>query len=66
MTRTPIDGALRVNVYEVMTRAVEEGIAYGWRRAHKHTDTPSEETIRDEIERGVMNALMEVFEVGEP
>jgi hypothetical protein len=52
---------MRVNTYEVFTRAVEEGIACGWRRAHKHVDDPTPESIRSSIETAVANAVCEVF-----
>jgi hypothetical protein len=51
-----------VKVYEVIRRAVEEGVAYGYQRAFKHTDTPSEETIKEQIEHAVMNAVSEVID----
>lgn len=52
---------IRVNTYEVMSRAIEEGTAFGWMRAHKHTDTPSEFVIKNEVGIEVMNAICEVF-----
>lgn len=53
--QTPI----RVKTYGIMADCVEVGVRAGWRRAHKHTDAPSEETICDAIEQAVM------FEIGE-
>jgi hypothetical protein len=53
---------LRMRAYPVMCRAVEEGIDYGWMRAHKHTDKPSEQAIKDEIHAGIMNAICEMFD----
>jgi hypothetical protein len=32
---------MRVRGYDVLRRAIEEGIEYGQRRAHQHTDTPN-------------------------
>lgn len=52
---------LRVNTYAILDRAIEEGIAYGWRRAHKHDDKPDEFTIQERIHDEVMNAVCEVF-----
>lgn len=52
---------LKVNTYVVVTRAIEEGINYGWNRAHKHTDHPSEGQIKQEIENAIMNSLSEVL-----
>ena len=52
------------NLWHIMSRAVEEGTQYGLTRAHKHDDDPSSETIREHIEREVMNALSEVIDFG--
>ena len=52
---------LKINTYVVISRAVEEGITRGWCRAHKHTDTPSEPTIKSEIEKEVLNSLTEII-----
>lgn len=51
---------MKIRTYEVVSRAIEEGIAYGWMRAHKHTDKPGEETIKAEIENAILNSLSEV------
>jgi hypothetical protein len=58
MTATP-------RTYEILRRAVEEGIAYGYRRAFKHTEEPPEDTIRQEIETAIMAAIDEVFSFDE-
>lgn len=52
---------LRVDTYRLVSEAIEEGIAAGWRRAHKHTDAPEESFIKCEIENAIMNRLSEVF-----
>ena len=57
-----VSGGMRVRAYEVLRRAIEDGAAYGWRRAHKHTATPSEETIKDEIVTGILNEVCEYFD----
>ncbi len=53
---------LRVRTYVVLDRAVEEGVAYGWRRAHKYTEAPGEDVICEEIARAVMSAVCDVFD----
>ena len=55
----------KVNIYTVISRAVEEGITYGINRAYKHTDTPSRDILEQEIGIAVMNALAEVVDYGE-
>jgi hypothetical protein len=61
-TRRPVVGSMRVRAYEVLRRAIEEGVEYGWRRAHKHTETPDAETIKDQIVTGILNEVSEVFD----
>ena len=62
MTRASLSASVRVRAYSVVARAVEEGVAAGWSRAHKHTDSPEPETIRQEIDTAVMNALCDVLD----
>jgi len=51
---------LKMNAWQIVTRAVEEGVAYGYRRAHKHTDKPTEEHLVGEIQTAVMSAISDV------
>ncbi len=62
----PVTGALRVNVYTVLSRAVEEGVALGWQRARKHTEKPSADGTKQAIEDAVMNQIAEVFTFDDP
>ena len=62
-TKRPVRGGMKVRAYDVLRRAVEEGAAYGWRRAHKHTDAPGEDAIVDQIVLGVLNEVCEYFDV---
>lgn len=51
--------AIHVNAYRVVAEAVEAGVAYGWNRAHKHTDEPFPEDTRRAIADAVMSELCE-------
>lgn len=51
---------VKLKAYTVISRAVEEGIAYGWNRSRKYTDKPDAETIKQAIDDAVMLAICEV------
>lgn len=51
---------LHVHTYAVLARAIEEGITFGWQHAHKHTATPTPESIQSHIYDDVMVAISEV------
>lgn len=53
---------LPINVWKVVSEAVEAGVRIGYRRAHKHVDNPSEEHVVDNVCREVMNSLTEVVD----
>lgn len=57
---------LTPRTYQVLERAVEEGVSYGYRRAHKHLDqgqTPSEQMLKDAIQDAVLNSITEWFHI---
>ena len=56
-----IRSGLRFNAYEIISRAVEEGIQFGLNRAYKYEERPSRENLAEHIEREVMNALSAVL-----
>ena len=47
---------MKVNEYLVMTECVENGINRGYNRAFKHTDTPSDDAIKESIYNDLGNA----------
>ena len=44
-----------------MQMAVSAGVEYGYNRAHKHTDSPSEGQIKEAIIKAVMDEICEWF-----
>ena len=60
--KRPVSGGMRVRAYEVLRRAIEEGLEHGWRRAHKHTASPGEATLKDEVVQGILNEVCEYFD----
>lgn len=53
---------MKANMYKLIERCVEEGVQYGYTRAHKHTDHPTQEQLEDQIIQAVMNEICEWFE----
>ena len=47
---------------KVLEIAVEQGVSYGYNRAHKHVENPTEGAIIDSIVEQVMNSLDDWFE----
>lgn len=56
---------LKPKTWKVLQQAVETGVAYGWQRAHKHDDNPSEDAIKQAIEQAVLNEIADWFDVVE-
>jgi len=56
---------LKVDVYAVLDRCIEEGYQIGYNRAHKHQDNPSPEVLQENITRAVMNSILEYFKIPE-
>jgi folate-dependent phosphoribosylglycinamide formyltransferase PurN len=56
-----VRGIIRVNTYDVIARAVEEGVKYGLNRAYKHTEKPSREDMESHVAQAVVNELCEVL-----
>jgi len=63
---------MKVKEYEVLARAVEEGVGWGLTRYNKYAPNQlsgeAEMSLKDHLEREIMNALCDVFdfESGEP
>ena len=52
---------MKPKFHKILEMAVEQGVSYGYRRAHKHVDDPTEESICDHIEECVMGQIYEYF-----
>ena len=52
---------MKVKIYQLIERIVEQGTEAGYDRAHKHTDTPNEETIKQCIEQYIMHGFDDAF-----
>jgi hypothetical protein len=52
---------MKPNTYVILQDCLEKGISAGWYRAHKHTDTPGEETIKEKIEEAILLEISNYF-----
>ena len=52
---------MKANEYLILSECVEDGINLGYTRAHKHTDTPTEQQIKEAIEQAVMTEICQYF-----
>ena len=53
---------MKFKAYHLIERAIEEGVNYGYNRAHKHTDTPTEAALKGEIINAITNELCEIID----
>ena len=49
----------------ILEQALEEGVKRGYRRAFKHIENPTEESICQHIEEQVMSSLYEYIDFNE-
>lgn len=52
---------MKPNKYRLIEQCVETGIELGLNRAHKHTDSPTQQQLSEQIYRAVMNEVCEWF-----
>jgi hypothetical protein len=53
---------MKPKTYPILVDAVENGVKYGYHRAHKHNDNPDQDQITDAIISAVINEICEWFE----
>ena len=53
---------MRLRAYEVVDRAVERGVEWGWTQAHKFEKKPDEALLKDQIQAHVMLELHEIID----
>lgn len=66
MTRkTKVNRTVKVNVYRVLSDAMDIACVMGVNRAHKHNDDPSKDDIADSVYTEVMNTINDILHFGE-
>lgn len=56
-----VTATVRIRARDIVMDRVEQAIACGDRRAHKHTDKPGRDAVVEHIQREVATALDEVL-----
>lgn len=56
---------MRINLRAVLFDKLESAIEYGWNRAHKHTETPTPDVIKEHIYTAVTSAIYDVLAWGD-
>ena len=54
---------MKPNFRKVLEMALEEGVRFGWNRAHKHNSNPDVDAAADAIVSEIMNSLDTWFEM---
>lgn len=52
---------MKPKLHVILEIAIEQGVARGWRLAHKHVEHPEEHVIIERINDEVMSAITEYF-----
>lgn len=56
---------MKPRMYNILSECIESGTEIGYRRAFKHTDSPTEDTIIESTHREIMNKICNYFTFGE-
>ena len=64
-SKLPLSGGMKVRAYQVLLRAVHEGVGYGYQRAYKYAEEPDEGELRDTISEAVISEICEYFDFEE-
>jgi hypothetical protein len=63
-----VQASVRVNVYSLLEDKMDGAIDYGYMKAYKHVEDgkhPTEEHLKLEMHRSIMNTLAEFFKFNE-
>ena len=52
---------MKPNYYAILEECLELGVPLGYRRAHKHSENPTEEAVFLAIEEAVMSEICQRF-----
>jgi len=56
---------VKPNVVKLLEMCIQDGLAYGWHRAHKHNDAPSPDEIQEAQQTAIMGEIWEWFDMND-
>lgn len=56
---------MKANEYQVLQTAVDEGVGWGFVRAYKYTEEPTEDQLKEAIKQAVLDAICDWFKLDE-
>ena len=54
---------MKAKILPILELAINEGVKYGYQRAHNHVDNPLPERICEQIEESVMESIHTYFDI---
>ena len=63
--KKPNQNKMKPKIRTLLERAIDEGISYGYHRAHKYTDFPDEDLLAERINYGIWLELDAIFSFDE-
>lgn len=49
--------------YELLNRAIEEGLELGWKRAHKYDIAPTKDIVIENMMQCIMDSIEEIIKL---
>lgn len=59
--KVDVSARVKLDAYKIISESIEASVEIGWKRAHKHVESPSSDHIKDEIIHSIMNNLCEIL-----
>jgi len=56
---------MKPNVVKLLEMCIQDGLAFGWVRAHKHNDDPTPIEIQEAQQSAIMGEIWEWFDMGD-
>lgn len=60
-----IEASIKLDVYKIIRESIDKSIDHGWNRAHKYTEIPGIDHIKEELLNSIMNDLCQIIKFDE-